>query len=76
MLENSVREHRARLKWSQQDLATAIGLTRQTIGLIEKGDYAPSVVMALKMEHVFQVSVEDLFQFCIDIRGNSNNIQH
>lgn len=42
MLENRVREHRARLKWSQQDLATAIGVTRQTIGLIEKGDYAPS----------------------------------
>ncbi|ATO48225.1 helix-turn-helix transcriptional regulator [Brevibacillus laterosporus] len=66
MLENRVREHRARLKWSQQDLATAIGVTRQTIGLIEKGDYAPSVALALKMAHVFQVSVEDLFQLTVE----------
>lgn len=62
MLENRVREHRARLKWSQQDLATAIGVTRQTIGLIEKGDYAPSVALALKMAHAFHVAVEDIFQ--------------
>ncbi|EEL19789.1 hypothetical protein bcere0017_54210 [Bacillus cereus Rock1-3] len=42
-------------------MADAIGVTRQTIGLIEKGDYSPSVTMALKIAAVFQVTVEEVF---------------
>ncbi|ASI78795.1 helix-turn-helix transcriptional regulator [Bacillus pacificus] len=61
MLENRVRELRARFRWTQKDLADAIGVTRQTIGLIEKGDYSPSVTMALKIAQSFNVSVEDVF---------------
>ncbi len=61
MLENRVRELRARFRWTQQDLADAIGVTRQTIGLIEKGDYSPSVTMALKIAAAFQLTVEDVF---------------
>lgn len=61
MLENRVRELRARFRWTQQDLADAIGVTRQTIGLIEKGDYSPSVTMALKIATAFQLTVEDVF---------------
>lgn len=61
MLENRVRELRARFRWTQQDLADAVGVTRQTIGLIEKGDYSPSVTMALKIAAAFQVTVEDVF---------------
>lgn len=61
MLENSVRELRARFRWTQQDLADAIGVTRQTIGLIEKGDYSPSVTMALKISKAFNVTVEEVF---------------
>ncbi|MGG2091979.1 helix-turn-helix transcriptional regulator [Bacillus sp. S13(2024)] len=61
MLENRVRELRARFRWTQQDLADAIGVTRQTIGLIEKGDYSPSVTMALKIAAAFNVTVEDVF---------------
>ncbi|WP_226672052.1 helix-turn-helix transcriptional regulator [Rossellomorea aquimaris] len=62
MLMNSVRELRARFRFTQQDLADAIGVTRQTIGLIEKGDYAPSITLALKMAHVFNVPVEEVFR--------------
>ncbi|HEK9100005.1 helix-turn-helix transcriptional regulator [Bacillus pfraonensis] len=61
MLGNRVRELRARFRWTQQDLADAVGVTRQTIGLIEKGDYSPSVTMALKIATAFQVTVEDIF---------------
>ncbi|WP_040203376.1 helix-turn-helix transcriptional regulator [Neobacillus jeddahensis] len=61
MLENKVRELRARFRWTQQDLADAIGVTRQTIGLIEKGDYSPSVTMALKVAKAFNVTVEEVF---------------
>lgn len=62
MLKNSVREYRARFRFSQQDLADKIGVTRQTIGLIEKGDYAPSVTLALKIAAAFQVPVEEVFR--------------
>ena len=61
MLNNRIREHRARLRWTQQQLADVIGVTRQTIGLIEKGDYSPSITLALKMAEAFQVSVEEIF---------------
>ncbi|ASK64005.1 transcriptional regulator [Virgibacillus phasianinus] len=61
MLENRVRELRARFKWTQQDLAEAIGATRQTIGLIEKGHYAPSISLALKISKAFNVTVEEIF---------------
>lgn len=61
MLRNRVRELRARFKWTQQYLADSVGITRQTVGLIEKGDYAPSVALALKIAKSFNVSVEDVF---------------
>lgn len=61
MLRNRVRELRAKHHWTQSDLAGRIGATRQTIGMIEKGDYAPSVTLALKIAHVFSVSLEEVF---------------
>ncbi|MCM3713005.1 helix-turn-helix transcriptional regulator [Halalkalibacter oceani] len=61
MLQNRVRELRAKHHFTQSDLAERIGATRQTIGMIEKGDYAPSVTLALKIAHVFSVSLEDVF---------------
>ncbi|MCM3759252.1 helix-turn-helix transcriptional regulator [Alkalihalobacillus oceani] len=61
MLRNRVRELRAKHHWTQSDLAERIGATRQTIGMIEKGDYAPSVTLALKIAHVFSVSLEEVF---------------
>jgi len=62
MLENSVRELRARFRMTQTDLAKNIGITRQTVGLIEKGDYAPSVVLAIKIAQTFETSVEEVFR--------------
>nr|WP_275579590.1 helix-turn-helix transcriptional regulator [Jeotgalibacillus terrae] len=61
VLTNKVKEWRARHGMTQQELADRMGITRQTIGLIEKGDYAPSVLLALKMADVFGIKVEDLF---------------
>lgn len=62
MLTNSVKELRARHDLTQQQLAERMGITRQTIGLIEKGDYAPSVTLAIKMAKVLGVTVEDIFK--------------
>ncbi|WP_263704055.1 helix-turn-helix transcriptional regulator [Bacillus thuringiensis] len=61
MLINRVRELRARHRWSQQDLAKKIGTKRQKIGLIEKGDHAPSRTLALKITKALQVTVEEVF---------------
>jgi Predicted transcriptional regulators len=61
-VKNRVKELRARYDWTQEDLARRTGITRQTVGLIEKGDYSPSVLLALKMAHVFGVPVEEVFQ--------------
>ncbi|ASA19622.1 transcriptional regulator [Paenibacillus donghaensis] len=60
-LINYVRVLRARDRLSQQELAQRIGASRQTIALIERGDYSPSVVLALKIAEVFKVKVEDIF---------------
>ena len=60
-VRNRVKELRARFNWTQEEFARRAGITRQTVGLIEKGDYSPSVLLALKMAHVFGVKVEDVF---------------
>jgi putative transcriptional regulator len=61
-VKNRIKEMRARFEWTQEDLARRTGITRQTVGLIEKGDYSPSILLALKIAHVFGVSVEELFR--------------
>lgn len=61
MLRNRVRELRARDQLSQTELGKLIEVTRQTIGLIEKGDYQPSVTLALKVSKVFDLPLEEVF---------------
>lgn len=46
---------------NQTDLGDMVGVSRQTISLIERGDYNPSVMVALSLAKVFDVSVEDIF---------------
>ena len=50
---------------SQEDLANAVGVTRQTIHSIEKGKFVPSALLALKLAKFFNKKVEDIF-FIID----------
>ena len=47
---------------TQQQLADAIGVSRQTINAIESGKFVPSTVLALKMARVFDKNVEEIFQ--------------
>ncbi|MBJ7986762.1 MULTISPECIES: helix-turn-helix domain-containing protein [Bacillus] len=60
-LQNRVREFRAKHRLSQGELGKAIGSSRQTISLIERGDYAPSIVLSLKIAQIFGASVEEIF---------------
>ncbi|MEV6237923.1 helix-turn-helix transcriptional regulator [Lentzea sp. NPDC051838] len=47
----------------QADLAKAVGVTRQTLIAIEQGKYSPSLEVAFKIARVFEVSLEDVFQY-------------
>ncbi|HPF70878.1 MAG TPA: helix-turn-helix transcriptional regulator [Candidatus Krumholzibacteria bacterium] len=61
-ITSHVKQHRlAAGGMTQQELADRVGVTRQTIHAIEKGQYAPSVGLALKLAAMFGVRVEDLF---------------
>lgn len=62
-LLNRLKEHRARTGENQQELGTAVGVSRQTISLIERGDYSPSITLALKLAAHFQVAVEEIFNY-------------
>ena len=60
-MENNIRVERARLRISQQELADAIGVTRQTIYAIENDKFIPSTELALRMSAYFGKTVNDLF---------------
>lgn len=62
-LLNNLKEYRSKLGISQTDLGKMAGVSRQTISLIERGDYSPSVTLALKLARICQVSVEDIFVY-------------
>lgn len=60
-IENNVYELRSKKGVTQEDLAHALSVTRQTIIAIERGNYTPSVLLALKIAQFFGESVEDIF---------------
>ncbi len=60
-IRNSVCEERLRRSLTQEELAEKVGVTRQTIIAIEKGNYTPSVLLALKIAGYFNLPVEKLF---------------
>ena len=62
-LYNKLKEYRASLGVNQQEMGRLVGVSRQTISQIERGDYSPSVTLALKLAKICQVSVEDIFSY-------------
>jgi len=60
-LHNCVSKLRATSSETQAELARQVGVTRQTIIAIEKGDYVPSVLLAIKLSQHFNQSVEKVF---------------
>ena len=60
-LLNKLKEYRAQKGINQQELGKLVDVSRQTISLIERGDYNPSITLCLKLEKLFDVSVEDIF---------------
>lgn len=60
-ISTNVCEIRKNKKITQQGLAEAVGVSRQTIISIEKGNYTPSVLLALKISKILETSLEDIF---------------
>ena len=65
-LENRLKEYRARLGINQADMGKLAGVSRQTISLIERGDYSPSVTLALKLGEQIACQMEDIFTYTED----------
>ncbi len=61
-MKNRIRVARAERRLTQQQLADAVGVSRQTINAIESGKFVPSTVLALKIARTFARSVEEIFE--------------
>ena len=62
VLKNRLKELRARDGLNQTELAKLAEVSRQTISLIERGEYTPSVVIAMRIAQIFNENVENVFQ--------------
>ena len=60
-MKNTIRVERAIMDITQQDLAVAVGVSRQTINSIEAARYVPSTVLALKIARYFGKTVDEIF---------------
>ncbi len=60
-LHNRIAVFRTERRMSRRELADLLGINTQTVGFLERGDYGPSVELALKLARVFGVPVEALF---------------
>ncbi len=70
-LYNHLKEMRARLGVNQQEMGALVGTSRQTISQIERGDYSPSVTLALKIAKTCGVTVEEVFDY-VEEEGEKN----
>jgi putative transcriptional regulator len=60
-VDNRVKELRIERGWTQQQLADAVGVSRQSINSIERNRYVPSLPLALLFARVFAVSTDEIF---------------
>ena len=62
-MKNRLEEFRNLNHWTQQDLADRVLVSRQTIISLEGGRYNPSILLAFRLAHLFNVRIEDLFLY-------------
>jgi putative transcriptional regulator len=62
VVKNRVKELRDERGWTQQELAEAVGVSRQSINSIERQRYEPSLALALAFARLFRKPVEDIFK--------------
>lgn len=61
-ITNEVCKYRTEMRATQEELASKVGVSRQTIIALEKGNYTPSILLALKIAGFFKVPVEKVFK--------------
>jgi putative transcriptional regulator len=61
-IRNRVKELRGERNWTQQDLADAVGVSRQSINSIERDRYVPSLELALTFARVFRLPTDEIFR--------------
>ena len=69
-MKNKIKVYRAMHDLTQEDLAKAIGVTRQTILAIEKGKYVPSLDLAFRIAIYFKVGIEDVFTYNDEVQSS------
>lgn len=69
-MKNHIKQHRARLDLTQEDLAKKVGVRRQTILSVEKGRYNPSALLAFQIAAVLGMRVDELFEL-VEQEGES-----
>ena len=74
MMQTRIQELRKINKLSQSELADALSVTRQTIISLEKGRYNASLELAYKIAEYFGTTIEDVFIFEDENRGDDNNV--
>lgn len=62
-INNRIKIYRAERDMTQEELASKVGVTRQTIIAVEKNKYVPSLELAFKIADVFEQSIEDVFNY-------------
>lgn len=62
-MKTKIKELRARYDLTQEQLAKEVGVRRETIGYLEKGEYNPSLKLAAKVARVLNSTIEELFIF-------------
>ncbi|MFX1364999.1 MAG: helix-turn-helix domain-containing protein [Promethearchaeota archaeon] len=60
-MKSKVKDFREELGLTQQQLADQVGVSRQTIYYLEKGDYNPSLILSFKLTEIFQTSLDNIF---------------
>lgn len=61
-MKNAIQSLRQGRGWSQADLATQLGVSRQTINALERGRYDPSLPLAFAIARLFERSIEEIFE--------------
>jgi len=62
-MKTRIKEFRARMGYTQADLAKLVGVRRETISFVENGEYNPSLLLAVRIANAFDEPVEEIFLF-------------
>ncbi len=76
-MRNQLRVLRAQRRWTQEDLARELHVSRQTVNAIETGKYDPSLPLAFRIAHLFDRPIETIFNWDdgVDRSGSEDRAQ-